>query len=72
MDAARHSALGPRAWLREDWMKVELIEVNYDPAMLVREGSHIDLSTSVRSRATRSPAFVSSATLTSWCTSLAS
>ena len=25
-----------------DWMKVELVEVNYDPAMLVREGSHID------------------------------
>ena len=23
-------------------MEVELVEVNYDPAMLVREGSHID------------------------------
>ena len=23
-------------------MKVELVEVNYDPAMLVRDGSHID------------------------------
>ena len=69
--------LGIRRWAHahgyaRDWMKVELIEVNYDPAMLVREGSHIDSVHVCSIEATRSPAFVSSATLTSWCTSLAS
>ena len=39
--------LGIRRWAHahgyaRDWMKVELVEVNYDPAMLVRDGSHID------------------------------
>jgi hypothetical protein len=40
--AARHSALGSELSYARDWGKVELVEVNYDPAMLVHKDGRID------------------------------